>query len=69
MIRLNLCDYSDTYIYVKRTTTVTNTGTAAVPNSIDKNVIFRNCAPFTNFLSEINNTQIDDAHIDTNAYV
>ena len=26
-----------------------------------KKVIFKNCAPFTNCLSKINNTQIDDA--------
>ena len=26
----------------------------------DKGVRFKNCAPFTNYISEINNTQIDD---------
>ena len=26
-----------------------------------KKVIFKNCAPFTNCISEINNTQIDNA--------
>ena len=26
-----------------------------------KKVIFRNCAPFTNFISEINKTQVHDA--------
>ena len=27
----------------------------------NKGVIFKNCAPFTEFISNINNTQIDDA--------
>ena len=36
--------------------------TAAVPNNANKKVIFKNCAPFTNYISRINNTQIDDAH-------
>ena len=33
---------------------------------VNKKVIFRNCAPFTNCIIRINNTQVDDAHdIDT----
>ena len=28
----------------------------------DKKVIFKNCAPFTNCISEINNTQIDNVN-------
>ena len=62
IIRSNLCDYSDAYIFVKRTTTIWNTaasGTAA--NNTEKKVIFKNCAPFTECMTEINNTQIDDA--------
>ena len=27
----------------------------------DKKVVFKNCAPFTDCISEINNTQIDNA--------
>ena len=30
-------------------------------NNTNKKVIFKNCAPFTNCISEINNTQIDNA--------
>ena len=41
---------------------MSNTGTAAVPNDREKKVIFKNCAPFTNCISGINNTQVDDAH-------
>ena len=29
--------------------------------NINKKVIFKNCAPFTNCISEINNTQVDNA--------
>ena len=33
----------------------------AAVNNTNKKVIFKNCAPFTNCISEINNTQIDNA--------
>ena len=62
MLKSSLCDYSDAYILVKGTISVNNTAAAdAAPNNINKKVIFKNCAPFTNFISEINNTQIDNA--------
>ena len=62
MIRSNLCDYSDAYILVKGTTTVPNTAAAAATvNSTNKKVIFKNCAPFTNCITEIYYTQIDEA--------
>ena len=57
MLKLRLCDYSDAYIFVKGTITVPNTAGAGQPannNGID-------CVPFTDFISEINNTQIDNA--------
>ena len=45
---------------LKGTITVPNTvARYADPNNQEKKVIFRNCAPFTNFTSEINNTEID----------
>ena len=62
MLRSSLCDYSDVYILVKGNVSVNNTaaeGTAAI--NIDKKVIFINCVPFTNCISKINNTQIDNA--------
>ena len=62
MLRSSLRDYSDAYILVKGNITVNNTAAYGVAaNNINKNVIFRNCAPFTNCISEINNTQIDNA--------
>ena len=61
MLRSSLCDYSDAYILIKGNIVVNNTGTAEAPTSRDKKVIFKNCAPFTNCTSKINNTQIDNA--------
>ena len=62
MLKSSLCNYSDAYILVKGTINVTNTAAAgAAANNINKKVIFKNCAPFTNCISEINNTQIDNA--------
>ena len=62
MLKSSLCDYSDAYILVKGTITVNNTaGAGAAVNTTNKKVIFKNCAPFTNCISEINNTQVDNA--------
>ena len=58
----SLCDYSDAYILVKGNISVNNNaGAGAALNNIGKKVIFKNCAPFTNCISKINNTQIDNA--------
>ena len=63
MIRPKLCDYGDAYIHFKETITVPNAAPQeAVPNNSNKNVIFKNCTPFTKCTSEINNTPIDEAH-------
>ena len=62
MLKSSLFDYSDAYILVKGTITVNNIAAAdADASNTDKNVIFKNCAPFTNCISEVNNTQVDDA--------
>ena len=62
MLRSSLCDYSDAYILVKRNITVNNTAAAgAAANNTNKQVIFKNCALFTNCISKINKTQIDNA--------
>ena len=57
MPRSDLCDYSDAYIIVKGTITVTN------PNDANKNkeVTFKNDAPFINCISKINGIEIDNA--------
>ena len=62
MLKSSLCDYSDAYILVKGTITVNNTAAVgADANNTNKKVIFKSCAPFTNCISEINNTQVDNA--------
>ena len=61
MLNSSLCDYSVAYILVKGTITVNNTGIAAAQNNRNKKLIFKNCAPFTNYIREIYNTQIDNA--------
>ena len=62
MLKSSLCDYGDAYILVEGTISVNNTADAGVvANNTNKKVIFKNCAPFTNCISEINNTQIDNA--------
>ena len=62
MLISSLCDYSDAYILVKGNITVNNTADAgAAGNDINKKVIFKNCASFTNHTSKINNTEIDNA--------
>ena len=54
--------YSDAYILAKGKVTVNNTAAAdADANNTNKKVIFKNCAPFTDCISRINNTQADDA--------
>ena len=62
MLRTILCDYSDAYILVKRNMTVNNTlDVGAAANNTNRKVIFKNCAPFSNCISKINNTEVDNA--------
>ena len=64
MLKSSLCDYSDAYILVKGTITITERGAdvaARQADERDKGVSFKNCAPFIDCISEINNTQIDNA--------
>ena len=61
MLKSSLCDYGDTYILVKGNITVNTTAADVDANNTNKKVIFKNCAPFTNCISEINNTQVDNA--------
>ena len=64
MLKSSLCDYSDAYILVKRKITITGVGADAATRQADerdKGVVFKNCAPFINYISDINNTQVDNA--------
>ena len=67
MLRSSFCHYSDAKIFVKGDITVNNKAAAgAIANNTNKKVIFKNRAPFTNCVSIINNTQIDNSeYIDT----
>ena len=57
MLRSDLCDYSDAYILVKGTITVTNPDN----DEFDKELTLKNNAPFVSFILKINNTLIDNA--------
>ena len=73
MLKCSLSDYSDAYILVKGTITIT--GNAGPPagrtdaqllaarqaDERNKTLVFTNCAPFTNCKSKINNTEIYNA--------
>ena len=64
MRRSNLCDYSNAYILLGGTISVIRARADDAPKRADernKGVRFKNCAPFTDCISEINNTQINDA--------
>ena len=64
MLKSILCDYSDAYILVKGAITITGPEADAAARQADerdKGVTFKNCAPFTNCISEINNTHVDNA--------
>ena len=62
MLKSSLCDYSDAYVLFKGTITNPNmTVASAAVNNGNKKVIFKICAPFTDCISEINNTQVDKA--------
>ena len=62
MLKSSLCDYSDAYIFVKGKIAITGAGdddVARQADERDKGVTFKNFAPFTNYISEINDTQVD----------
>ena len=64
MLRSRLCDYSDAYILASGTITITGAGAEDAAKRVyerNKGVIFNNCAPFADSISEINKTQIDNA--------
>ena len=66
MLRSNLCDYSDAYILVKGTITVTAPG---VNNNVDnirdkrnRPLVLKNDAPFVSCITRINGKLIEDAN-------
>ena len=65
MLRSNLCNYSDAYISVKDTITVTTPGVNNNANNIrdkrNRHVILKNNAPFVSCITRINGKLIKDA--------
>ena len=66
MLKLSLSDYSDAYILVKGTITITGGPTDTTEankraGKTNKEVIFSNCTPVIECTSKINNAQIDHA--------
>ena len=59
MLISSLCGYSDAYILVSGNITVA--ALAAGGGNNDIQVAFKNCAPFTDYISKINNAKIDIA--------
>ena len=63
MLMPSLCDYSDAYILVKATLTITRAGAGAAAKNADtrnKEITFKNFVPFTKY-NQINNTQVGNA--------
>ena len=57
MLQSDLCDFSDAYIIVKGTITVTDPNN----NAYDTKLAFKDNAPFISCISKINNALIDNA--------
>ena len=69
MLRTSLCDFSEAYVVLDGSIAVTADATAA-PNPVqtaqqnreNKNFIFKNCTPFTDCITKINSTMIENAN-------
>ena len=60
MLKSNLCHYSDAYPFAP---TVVGAGATASARKIGRNnrhAIFKNCVPYIDCITEINNTQVDN---------
>ena len=64
VLKSSLWTYSDSFILIKETIAITGERANAAVKKVDKinkGVIFKHCTLFTNCISEINNTQINNA--------
>ena len=64
ILKSSLCDHSDAYIIVKRTVIIIRAGVDAAAKKWDEQqeeVIFRNYAPFTDWIIKKFNTQVDNS--------
>ena len=61
-IKLRFCDYNDVYIHASGAISLGDISTVgAAANNTIKEVIFKECAPFTDCINKIYNTQVDNA--------
>ena len=58
MLRSDLCDYSDTYVWVKGTNSITD---ANNDDRFDRRLTLKNNAPFISCISKINNELVENA--------
>ena len=58
MLRSDLCDYSDAYVWVKRKITVTDPNNNA---NFERRLTFKNNAPFNSCISKINGELVENA--------
>ena len=64
MLKSSLCNYGDAFILVKGKIKIDGDGADATAKRADERnmgVVFKNCAPFINYTTEINNTQVYNA--------
>ena len=64
MVKSSLCGYTNSYILVSETITITGAGADEVTRKADeksKEFTFKNCASFAIKISEINNIQVDNS--------
>ena len=61
-LKSRLCDYSHACIRLKGTFPNTAVGTVVAANNNDIEVVFKNCGPFTDCISEINNALQDNVN-------
>ena len=63
MLQSSLYDYSDAYILVSGTATVVRAGANDAARATDRNnkqAIYKNWAPFSDYITDINHTQVDN---------
>ena len=69
MLNSSVCANSDAYILLKGTISIAAKA-GDNPKNRDKEVVFTNCAPFTDCITQINNTHIDNVKdIDVNVII
>ena len=58
-LKSSFCDYSDVYILAKEIMTVGNTAAQGQRNNApNKKIIFKNCVPFTKYISRVTLNEI-----------